>query len=272
MTTGKPYRAVPVQTQSAACDHRRVAARALASILALLLVGVLPVRTTTPPAAGAGATASASAGARASDPTAYRAPAWAGLVPPRTTQVARTVSSRRYCHRVWCTVTQAWQRDASGRWVKVREFRSTIGSRGWGKRREGDRRSPVGVFRIKITFSTTRANPGMMPWRRRLPTSNVSDRAGRHYNTWVEVRGLTSGDRPSMRWGLVVDYNFVRLRPGVGPRPVPGKGSGIFYHTSRPGHRWSPTTGCTQLGDPEQMRWLVRWLRPDAHPRIVQNR
>jgi L,D-peptidoglycan transpeptidase YkuD (ErfK/YbiS/YcfS/YnhG family) len=199
-------------------------------------------------------------------------PAWAELLPASTAQVVRTVSSRTYCRKVWCTVTQAWQRDDEGTWAMVREFRSTIGVRGWGKKREGDNRSPVGVYRIKVTFTTTATNPGEMPWRRRRATSIVSDNAGADYNTWVEVRGVTSGDRPSMRSGWVVDYNRVRLRPGAGPRPVAGKGSGIFYHTSKPGHLWAPTAGCTQVGKPQQMRWLLTWLRPEAHPRVVQGR
>jgi L,D-peptidoglycan transpeptidase YkuD (ErfK/YbiS/YcfS/YnhG family) len=211
--------------------------------------------------------------AEAAAPHAPRTePAWAADVPARTTQVVRTVSSRRYCHRVWCTLTQAWQRSEDGRWELVREFRSTIGVHGWGKRHEGDARSPSGVYRIKVTFTTTRTNPGAMPWRRRLPTSVVSGSAGRNYNTWVEARGVTSGDRPSMRSGWVLDFNRVRLRSGVGPRPVPRKGSGIFYHTSRPGRPWAPTAGCTQVGNPRQMRWLLTWLRPEAHPRVVQNR
>lgn len=199
-------------------------------------------------------------------------PTWARLLPAGTTQVVRTVSSREYCRREWCAVTQAWERDDGGRWDQVREFRSTIAIRGWGKRHEGDYRSPGGVFRIKVTFTTSERNPGRMPWRRRRPTSIVSSAAGPTYNTWLEVRGVTSGDRPSMRSGWVVDFNHVRLRPGVGPRPVPGRGSGIFYHTSKPGHRWAPTAGCTQVGDPRQLRWLLRWLRPAADPRVVQNR
>lgn len=198
-------------------------------------------------------------------------PAWARLVPERTTQVVRTVSSRAYCRQRWCTVTQAWAR-VDGEWRKLRELRSTIGDHGWGKRREGDRRSPGGVFRIKVTFTTGRSNPGEMPWRRRKPTSVVSSTAGADYNTWLEIPGVTSGNRPSMRSGWVVDFNHVRLRPGVGPQPVAGKGSGIFYHTSKPGARWAPTLGCTQVGNPRQMRWLLTWLRPTAHPRIVQNR
>ncbi|WP_243057354.1 L,D-transpeptidase family protein [Nocardioides sp. SR21] len=197
---------------------------------------------------------------------------WAQLVPERTTQVVRTISSREHCRQVWCTVTQAWEKDADGRWTKRREFRSTIGSNGWGKEREGDRRSPNGVFEIKTTFTTTSSNPGEMRWKQRRATSIVSSSAGSTYNTWLEVRGVTSGDRPSMRSGWVLDFNNVRLRRGAGPAPVQGAGSGIFYHTSKPGHPWSPTAGCTQVGNARQMRWLLTWLDPAAKPRVVQNR
>ncbi len=197
-------------------------------------------------------------------------PAWARRLPDSTRQVVRTVSSDFWCQRVYCTVTQAWHKQR-GEWRIVKHFRSTIGARGWGKQREGDMRSPDGVRRITVTFSTGRHAPGALPWKRRLPTSSVSARAGRLYNTWIEERGRTDGNRPSMRFGFVVDYNRVRLRPYVGPKPIPGRGSGIFYHTSRPGHRWAPTLGCTQIGNVRHMKWLVQWLRPGAHPRVVQN-
>lgn len=211
-------------------------------------------------------------GSTHADTTGRRpAPAFADRVPARTEQVVRTVSSRHWCRHTWCTVTQAWRRTAEGRWDMVRRFRSTIAPNGFDKTREGDLRAPSGVYRIRVTFSTRRQPPGDMPWRRRLPTSVVTNNAGRLYNTWIEERGRTDGDRPSMRYGFIVDYNHPRLRPGVGPRPVPGKGSGIFYHTSRPGQRWSSTLGCTQVGRPEAMRWIVRWLDPDAAPRVVQD-
>lgn len=216
--------------------------------------------------------AGTSAARPAPTPTAGPAePTWAVLLPPETRQVVRTVSTDRWCDRPWCTLTQAWQQRDGG-WVKLREFRSAIGPGGWGKERKDDGGTPDGVLAIVVTFSTTPRAPGRMPWRRRLPTSNVTDELGPDYNTWLEEPGRTDGDRPSMRWGFVLDHNNVRLRPGVGPAPVQGAGSGIFYHTSRPGHRWEPSDGCTRVGDPEQMRWLVGWLDPDAHPRVVHNR
>jgi L,D-peptidoglycan transpeptidase YkuD (ErfK/YbiS/YcfS/YnhG family) len=226
------------------------------------------------PRAGSGheaSAAAASAPSAASAPaTTRRRPAFATRVPARTRQVVRTVRSRHWCKRRFCTVTQAWSKGDDGRWRKVRSMRSTIGPHGFGKTREGDGRSPSGVYRIKVTFSTRKHAPGPMRWRRRLPTSNVTNAHGPLYNTWIEEGWRTDGDRPSMRYGFVVDYNNVRLRRGAGPKPVIGKGSGIFYHTSRPGQRWVSTLGCTQVGNPRAMRWIVRWLRPSAHPRVVQ--
>lgn len=204
-------------------------------------------------------------------PRAQTPPAWATELPNRTSQVIRTVSTTRWCREVHCTLTQAWERR-NGTWEKLREFRSSIGPGGWGKQEKDDGGTPEGSYRIKITFSTGAVNPGRMPWRHRLPTSNVTDEEGPLYNTWIEEPGRTDGDRPSMRWGFVVDFNHVRLQPGVGPPPVQRAGSGIFYHTSRPGHRWEPSDGCTRIGDPRQMRWLLTWLRPEAHPRVVHNR
>jgi L,D-peptidoglycan transpeptidase YkuD (ErfK/YbiS/YcfS/YnhG family) len=207
-------------------------------------------------------------------------PAFATRVPDQTTQVVRTVRTGHWCHRAYCTKTQAWEKVA-GRWQVARTadgraavFRSTIGPRGFaapGARREGDGTSPTGIFGIKTTFSTTSTSPGSMPWRRRLPTSIVTNYPGRYYNVWIEEPGRTDGNRLSMRYGFWVDYNHARFRGDPGPMAVPGRGSGIFYHTSLPGRRWTPTEGCTKIGRPGAMRWVVRWLRPEAQPRVANN-
>jgi L,D-peptidoglycan transpeptidase YkuD (ErfK/YbiS/YcfS/YnhG family) len=211
---------------------------------------------------------------------AYTAPAFAARVPATTTQVIRTVRTDRWCAKRWCTHTQAWEKR-DGMWRVARlvtgegaVFRSSIGPSGFRSgrsRREGDGSTPSGVFPIVVTFSTSASAPGAMPWRRRLPTSVVSGAQGRLYNTWMEQSGRTDGNRPTMRWGFWVGFNNPRLQAGKGPRPVPGRGSGIFYHTSKPGHRWRPTEGCTSLGNPADIQWVLGWLRPDADPRVVQH-
>jgi L,D-peptidoglycan transpeptidase YkuD (ErfK/YbiS/YcfS/YnhG family) len=218
--------------------------------------------------------------ASASGASTQPVPSFAAQVPAATTQVVRTVRTAHWCSRVYCTQTEAWQKVGGGwRIAQVAPgrpavFRSTIGPRGFaapGRRREGSGYSPSGLYPITVTFSTTASSPGSMPWRRRLPTSTVTPYRGPLYNTWIEERGRTDGNRPSMRSGFWVGYNHPRLAPGVGPRPVPGLGSGIFYHTSRPGSEYVPTEGCTQVGDPAAMRWIIRWLRPGARPRVANN-
>lgn len=201
-------------------------------------------------------------------------PAFAWHVPASTSQVVRTVRTDRWCRDRWCTVTQAWSRDSQGRWSLVRSFRSQIGPNGFidaDDRVAGDGTTPAGAYRVATTFSTDSTNPGTaMPWKPRLPTSTVSG-TRRWYNTWIEEAGRTDGTRAAMRWGLWLDYNHARVVPDQGPAPVWGKGSGIFLHTMGPAARYSPSAGCIAIGEPSQVRWIVLWLRPDAHPRIVND-
>jgi L,D-peptidoglycan transpeptidase YkuD (ErfK/YbiS/YcfS/YnhG family) len=227
-------------------------------------------------AAGALLAAAPPIAARAAPPSP--GPAWAVDLPASTTQVVRTVRSDQWCHEVWCTRTEAWTR-VDGRWRlavgpdgRAAVFRSAIGPHGFGKQREGDGRTPSGVYRIVVTTSTGQTPPGAMPWRRRLPTSVVSASSGPDYNTWLEVPAVSTGDRPSMRYGFLVDFNHPRLTPGRGPAPVPDAGSGIFFHTSTPGHEFDPTLGCVAVVIPAQMRWIDHWLDPAADPRVVLDR
>lgn len=237
-------------------------------------------RDTVRPATPAGSAAAAPAAPAAPKARTALVPEFAASVPIETTQVVRTVRTNQWCSKVYCTRTEAWEK-VDGVWKIVslgvgRQaiFRSTIGPKGFappGKRREDDGRAPSGVFSILTTFSTGKTAPGAMPWRPRLKTSIVSDKHNRFYNTWIEHPKVSNGARASMRYGFWIDYNNPRLTPGVGPAPVIGVGSGIFYHTARPGLEWIPTFGCTQLGNAQAMAWVVRWLRPDAHPRVVNN-
>jgi L,D-peptidoglycan transpeptidase YkuD (ErfK/YbiS/YcfS/YnhG family) len=219
--------------------------------------------------------------AKAPVSAAVSGPAWARTLPADTTQVLRTVRTTKWCAETWCAKTEAWEK-VDGAWQiasrpngKPAVFRSQIGVNGFANpdsRHQGDMRTPTGTYGIVTTFSTTKTSPTAMPWRRRLPTSAVSDEYGKTYNTWVEIPGNTSGTRRMMSWGLWIDWNHPRLVEGLGPAPVTGRGSGIFMHTSNPGHELSATAGCVQLGDPDNMAWVVRWLKPDADPRIVNNR
>jgi L,D-peptidoglycan transpeptidase YkuD (ErfK/YbiS/YcfS/YnhG family) len=60
------------------------------------------------------------------------------------------------------------------------------------------------------------------------------------------------------RLGAVIGYNRSR---------TPGRGSAIFLHVTH----HSPTSGCVALPR-RHVVWLLRWLRPRDHARIIMGR
>lgn len=136
-------------------------------------------------------------------------------------------------------------------------------------KREGDRRTPVGLFALGTAFG--RDLPDTLPslrWPWRSVTSNdyfVDDPASPFYNRWV-----TSSNAQPSPWasaerldryglGLVVEHNSTHTEPGAG--------SAIFLHD------WSspkaPTLGCTAM-ERSALVTLLGWLEPNAHPLLLQ--
>jgi len=170
-------------------------------------------------------------------------------------------------------VGSAW--EAVGAAVPVR-----IGATGLGRgrglhgdalaglvdKREGDRRSPAGVFALGTAFGPGAAPyAGSWPWR---PVGDrdrfVDDPESAAYNTW-QVESATeppwrSAERLSRySLGLVVEHNTRDVEPGAG--------SAIFIHPWRDAD--TPTVGCTAL-DRDTLLALLGWLDPDARPVLVQ--
>ena len=139
-------------------------------------------------------------------------------------------------------------------------------------KKEGDGRSPAGVFPIDTAFGF--APPDSVRWIR-LPylqlTSNsecVDDTASVHYNTAVDRSSVSAVDWQSAehmrkvgqyRLGAIIGYNATP--------PVRGRGSCIFFHIWA-GPR-STTVGCTAL-DSAELERMIAWLDPRAHPVVVQ--
>ncbi len=149
---------------------------------------------------------------------------------------------------------------------------------GWGRglwplapqegpqKREGDRRSPAGLFRVGTAFGAGPApRRATWPWRPAGPDDRwIDDPASPHYNRWAAraalARGAPAGEPlADYRLAVVVEHNP--------PPALPGAGSAIFLHeASRPP---GPTLGCTALPD-AALRALVEWLRPADGPLLLQ--
>ncbi|GAB7190797.1 hypothetical protein NUM3379_15040 [Kineococcus sp. NUM-3379] len=129
------------------------------------------------------------------------------------------------------------------------------GARGWTPdHREGDLRTPVGVFGLSDAGGLL-PDPGTrLPYHR----SDRFTAAG----TGVEGEPLTG----SFDHVLAIDYNRV---PGTSPlertRPLgAAKGGGIWLHVDHAG----PTRGCVSIAE-EHVRELLLALDPALHPVVV---
>ena len=132
-----------------------------------------------------------------------------------------------------------------------------------GAKREGDGRTPSGVYGFDFMFGVA-PDPGVrFPYRR--ATSRMAwddDPASPLYNTWVDLDRQRAGSEPEPMYvspaydhGAVIAYNTAR---------TPGLGSAIFLHVST----GAPTAGCVSL-PAGQLVQILRWLDPGRDPRIV---
>lgn len=137
-------------------------------------------------------------------------------------------------------------------------------------KREGDGRSPAGVFKVSTVFGYAPDKPAawLMPYHPLTPaTECIDDRSSTHYNRLVERTDVTpdwnsSEHMRSMgiyyQWGAVIQQN---------PENRPGGGSCVFLHVSDASSEG--TSGCTAVAQP-QLEAVLAWLKPDDNPLIVE--
>ncbi|MHB9027473.1 MAG: L,D-transpeptidase family protein, partial [Candidatus Latescibacterota bacterium] len=141
-------------------------------------------------------------------------------------------------------------------------------------KREGDGKSPAGVFRlleaygyppadsVRTRLSYTKTTPDII---------GIDDVKSEYYNLVVNFRekGLDPDSLPSHEDMLRNDelYRYVVVVGHNLPHPQPGAGSCIFLHLWRgPG---SYTAGCTAMEEKHMVK-LLEWLDPAKRPVIVQ--
>lgn len=143
-------------------------------------------------------------------------------------------------------------------------------------KREGDGKSPAGVFALGTAFGyAPQPLRGLkMPYLNlSSSTECVDDMHSKYYNRVVD-RSLVTPDWNSSehmrdageayRWGIIVDHN--RIVRGNNP-PEPGGGSCVFLHIWHD-HEHG-TAGCTAMSQSE-LESLLLWLDPVRNPLLVQ--
>ncbi|MEM7374470.1 MAG: L,D-transpeptidase family protein [Bacteroidota bacterium] len=175
----------------------------------------------------------------------------------------------------------------NGQWVQsLSPIPMVVGKKGmaWGigldnytrldgpKKREGDKKSPAGVFRLGTAFGYAQPSQASFikaEYTHVLPsTMCIEDASSAHYNQIVD-EGSSSPDWNSTdhmlrkddlyEWGMFVLHNQ--------PDPVASGGSCIFLHVWRKND--SGTAGCTAM-DKGKLKALLGKIDPSLNPLMVQ--
>ncbi len=192
----------------------------------------------------------------------------------------------------WQTSTatlRAWQRRADGSWRLAHgPVRAVVGYHGWVKaadRVQATGTTPAGRFRLPYAFGRL-ADPGARLHYRHFDRNDwwpYEPRDPATYNVWQwhKANGTRwRANKAEQLWdyggqysyGVVIGFNLPSSvhyshRKGqwvADQRADTKRGGGIFLHVRGDG----ATAGCVAVAR-THMRWLLRWLRPGAHPQIV---
>jgi L,D-peptidoglycan transpeptidase YkuD (ErfK/YbiS/YcfS/YnhG family) len=141
---------------------------------------------------------------------------------------------------------------------------------------EGDKRAPAGIFKIggAYGYAASIEHHPQLPYRQITPKDLwVEDMSSPHYN-----RHLVIDNEPTTSWQrkaqmrqndhahslkLYIGHNDAML----GGKPVPGRGSAIFFHIWRDGGERA-TAGCTTMPENMLTRLIAR-IDPGQMPVYV---
>ncbi len=158
-----------------------------------------------------------------------------------------------------------------GKWVKKYSMPAVIGKNGISlKKKEGDGKSPAGIFYIGRSFGTVKKPSGVdLPYTKTDQYDYwVDDVTSRDYNKWIVYKGdpekrWKSFERmklePLYHYGAVIEYNTHPI--------VKGAGSAIFFHVWRASDK--PTAGCTAVSQDNVVK-LLKWMDPAKKPVFIQ--
>ncbi len=119
--------------------------------------------------------------------------------------------------------------DGNVTWKIARECDAYIGLNGPGKTKEGDTKTPLGVFGVRGAFGI-KSNPGTKMLFTKITPDTYACGCEKYYNRIIDAKvtghKCTEGEQmyyysPEYNYGLETDYN---------PNNEYGKGSAVFIH------------------------------------------
>ncbi len=152
-----------------------------------------------------------------------------------------------------------WEKRGPG-FVRQGPWPAMLGQQGLGKQREGDGKTPLGLFRFTGAFGIRTAACPHLPFVQITPHHLlIDDSRSRYYNRLVDARQVQPDWQSAER---IVDYPnayALALRFSYNTPALPGKGSAVVLHCIQ-----APTTqGCIALPE-EALVVLLQSLSPGA--------
>jgi L,D-peptidoglycan transpeptidase YkuD (ErfK/YbiS/YcfS/YnhG family) len=146
-------------------------------------------------------------------------------------------------------------------------FAGSVGEKGFAaidNKREGDGKSPSGIFPLGIAFGYDPSVATKMPYRQATDDDFwVDDVNSEDYNKWVKGKPNAASwekmkrNDDQYKYGVVIEYNTNPI--------IKGKGSAIFLHVWKGGES---TLGCVSMSE-EMVLKVLGWLDPAKKPLII---
>ncbi|SHK77730.1 L,D-peptidoglycan transpeptidase YkuD, ErfK/YbiS/YcfS/YnhG family [Selenomonas ruminantium] len=162
--------------------------------------------------------------------------------------------------------TTAWvsmhEKNDKGKWEQLMTTPGFMGRNGLGKEREGDGKTPVGVFKFDAALGIA-PDPGCA-----IPYIQVDEnqywsgdeRPGMKYNQLVDIRQVPGLNKEASEHLVDYDPHYIYvLNMGYNADCVPGKGSALFLHCLDP--RKPYTGGCVAIPK-EKMLFVMQHVKP----------
>lgn len=153
--------------------------------------------------------------------------------------------------------------------IAFEPFNAVIGRNGFakaGEKREGDGKTPSGIFAMHLTFGYDESINSKMPYRQSLVDDIwVDDPNAENYNHWVKKQTTRAASYEKMKrndnlykYGIVIEYNTNPI--------IKGNGSAIFFHVW--GGKDITTEGCVAVSEQDIVK-ILSWIDPQASPVII---
>ena len=148
------------------------------------------------------------------------------------------------------------------KWITIMETEGFIGKNGLGKEKEGDLKTPVGLYNIGIAFGFGKdINTELDYYKLNENMYWVCDSNSKKYNQLVDIT-VEKTDFDTTKSEHLIDENIAyeyAIEIKYNAELAPGKGSAIFLHCIKNG----PTAGCVSI-DRKSMKFILNHIKKNT--------